>query len=69
MKKATLILSVAGLAFASCKKDYKCTCTYNGTSQKGSVSTTLHDTKSGAKTTCDSYNDSDPAIAGVCVIE
>ena len=69
MKKTLLITALAGLAFASCKKDYTCTCTYTGTHQQGSVSTTLHDTKSGATTTCESFNDPDPTIAGVCVIK
>ena len=69
MKMTLLAIAVAGLTFASCKKDYTCTCTYNGTMQKGEVSTTIKDTKKGAKETCDSYSDPDPAIAGVCVIE
>lgn len=37
MKKILLVAAVAGLAFASCKKDYTCECTT--TSTAGGVST------------------------------
>jgi hypothetical protein len=69
MKKGLFIAAIASLLFASCKKNYTCTCTYTGTSQQGSISTTLHDTKSGAKATCDSYSDPDPAFKADCVIK
>lgn len=49
MKKLALIAVVAGFAFASCKKDYTCTCTADGYS----ASTTFHSTKKDAKTACD----------------
>jgi len=69
MKKSLLIAAVAGLAFASCKKDYTCTCVSNGTVQTGSYTVTIHATKGNAKTQCTSYNESDPKYATTCTIQ
>ena len=56
MKKLTQIALVAIIAvlFASCKKDYTCTCTYvYPGSAAETTSVTIHNTKSKAKTACD----------------
>lgn len=39
MKKTLLIVAVAGLALASCKKERTCTCTTTTTSPNGTVTT------------------------------
>ncbi|MCB0705832.1 MAG: hypothetical protein KDC34_11005 [Saprospiraceae bacterium] len=56
MKKARLftLLALAALSFASCSKEYTCTCTIDD--QYGGViteSTTITGTKSEAKSECD----------------
>lgn len=43
MKKTLLIVAVAGLAFASCKKDKTCECTQTTTFSSGSTSITTTD--------------------------
>ena len=49
MKKTVLIAAGALLLFASCKKDYTCVCSVNGTEVS---STTITDTKSKAEDQC-----------------
>ena len=61
MKKTLLIASIAGLAFASCKKDRTCSCVSSST-LAGSVSTTkvytYHKVSStDAKELCVSFTD------------
>jgi len=66
MKKSLLIAAVAGLAFASCKKDYTCKCI--DTSDNSTISTTtIHATKGDAKTTC--TNLSVPLLDVQCSIQ
>lgn len=60
MKKILLIAAVAGLAMASCKKDYTCECTSTDTAP-GSTTTTSKKTikeatKRQAKANCFSYS-------------
>ena len=52
MKKSLLIIAVAGLAMASCKKDYKCTCTSTSGGVSASATTTIHETKKKATDAC-----------------
>lgn len=61
MKKSTLILGAAivALSFTSCKKEYTCECTVNGTVFG---STTITETKSNAETAC---NAGDSEIMGI----
>ncbi len=64
MKKVFLFAAViTAFSFASCKKDYTCTCTTTAASGVPGVttSTTIHDTKSKATTTC---NNATTASAG-----
>jgi len=51
MKKITLMLAAGMLLFASCKKDWTCTCTANGVS--GTAATYTDTKKSDAKASCD----------------
>jgi hypothetical protein len=65
----TLLLSAfafAVLSFASCKKDYTCTCTVTsgGSTTKGS--TTIHDSKKDAEEACDA-GDASYTSAGVTI--
>ena len=53
MKKVLLIAAVAGLSFASCKKDYTCECTISGNGVSGSTTATIKDTKKKAKDACE----------------
>lgn len=62
MKKILLIAAVAGLAFASCKKERKCECTQTTTSSGGTVTVYPTETvtfkkikKGEAKDMCASY--------------
>lgn len=43
MKKTLLIVAIAGLAMASCKKDRTCTCTETWTPTSGSATTTTEE--------------------------
>ncbi len=55
MKKVFLFAAViTAFSFASCKKDYTCTCTSTAASGAAGIttSTTIHDTKSKATTAC-----------------
>lgn len=68
MKKITSIAAVAlfcALAFTSCEKDYKCTCTVtsNGQSYTG-TSSSFKAKKGEAKDTCNE-GDSEMTVAGV----
>lgn len=54
MKKLLLLVAVvAAMSTTSCKKDYTCTCTYSVFGITSSASTTIHDTKKKAKSTCE----------------
>ena len=53
MKKTLLIAAIAGLAFASCKKDYSCECSSAGVVI---ATSTIKNTKSKAKTSCEALN-------------
>lgn len=44
MKKTLLIVAIAGLAMASCKKDRTCTCTYTSTPSSGPATTWTSET-------------------------
>jgi hypothetical protein len=64
MKKTLLIAAIAGLAFASCKKDYTCKCTVTTYTNSISVVTTASTStgkmkKKDAETKC---NESDTFI-------
>lgn len=83
MKKLTILLALAiSVSFASCKKDYTCDCTYKVTysysgvtsSEEGSISKSIKDTKKKAQSECDDYEsalksqyDASAAISGATV--
>ena len=53
MKKVLLFAAVlSAFSFASCKKDYTCTCSYSVGGTTVSGSTTIHNTKKKAKDAC-----------------
>jgi hypothetical protein len=57
MKKVLLVAFGASLlGLTACKKDYTCTCTYNGNGMSGSISTTINATKKDAKEACEADN-------------
>jgi hypothetical protein len=56
MKKAILSLIVVAALSTSCKKDYNCVCTLNGTTS--STSTTVNGTKSSAQASCNALQTS-----------
>ena len=60
MKKSLFVVAavIASLSFSSCAKDYTCTCTTTISGSSTSVSTTVHGTKSKAKTACEAGNSS-----------
>jgi hypothetical protein len=62
MKKVLLIAFVAGLAMASCKKDYTCNCTVDGNAMPAGKITAK---KKDAQASCDqiqaTYKIGDPA--------
>jgi hypothetical protein len=64
MKKITL-LAIIGFSFslASCKKDYTCTCTYQGTSYTYEMKDVK---KKDAKTTCNSLGTQWISAGGSC---
>lgn len=69
MKKLITIALVAlagSILFASCKKDYKCTCTWNvgGTSQSSTVELKKM-SKKDAKAACEGNTSQYAAFAGV----
>ncbi len=52
MKKITLLaIAFVAVSFASCKKDYTCSCTTAGATTPY-YTTTIHNTKSAATTAC-----------------
>ena len=61
MKKVILLAFVAATALTSCKKDWTCECTDNGTSL-GTV-TIENKTKATAKTACEGNNVTYQAVA------
>jgi len=71
MKKVILFASVAALAlsFASCKKDYTCTCTATAGGISSSASTTLNATKKDAKDACESGSSTQGSVTVKCEIE
>ena len=58
MKKSLFLAAVASLFFASCKKDYTCTCTTTSAGVSATASTTIKDTKKNAKDACEAGNTS-----------
>jgi hypothetical protein len=71
MKKIAVLAIFAGaMSFASCKKNYTCTCT---TTEPGypniTSSTTIKDTKSKAKTTCSNESATVGSVATTCAIQ
>lgn len=57
MKKLALVaFGVSLFAMTSCKKDYTCTCKFNGGGFSGEVSTTINNTKKKAKEACEKDN-------------
>ena len=58
MKKITLFaVALLAISFASCKKDYTCSCVTTSSSSSGTATststTTIHATKSNAQKSCD----------------
>jgi hypothetical protein len=74
MKKVFLFAAViSAFSFASCKKDYTCTCTTSYAGLTASTSTTIHDTKSKASSAC-TAEETSSSVGGVsatttCVIK
>jgi hypothetical protein len=69
MKKSFLILAVAGLAMASCKKNYTCTCTDTDTTNPGAPYVMKGKAKkSDAKNTCDNLQTTYTIIGYNCVL-
>jgi hypothetical protein len=72
MKKTLLIAAIAGLAFASCKKDYTCKCTVTSTTILGTTTTTTSGAtgkmkKKDAEAKCNE-GDSNTDVLGVKVV-
>lgn len=72
MKKTLLIAAIAGLAFASCKKEYSCKCTVTTTTAGITTTTTATGktekmSKKDAKAKCDE-GDSSTDLLGVKVV-
>jgi hypothetical protein len=67
MKKSALSLAVlCALAMSSCKKDWTCTCSLNGTAY-GSYTIT-NETKSDATTSCNSHNTTVGTTSVTCTL-
>lgn len=66
MKKVASIAAIAlfAIGFTSCKKDYTCVCSINGTEVSR---TTINDTKSNAKSACEQTT-SAGGVTASCVI-
>ena len=68
--KKTILITVLTLAFASCKKDYVCTCTATvnmyGQTSSASQSTTIHTTKNQAEATCNGYKSTSSYVTTTC---
>lgn len=69
MKKIAIVAAVAilgAVVLPSCKKDYKCTCTYTQSGASQSLSVDLKNvTKKDAKAACEGYNSVYAAYAGI----
>jgi hypothetical protein len=69
MKKIILLASITGLCFASCKKDYTCTCTVpaSGSQPEARYTYELKEIKkSSAKSACKIANDNWSLAGGSC---
>ena len=67
MKKVLLLVAVlSAMSFASCKKDYTCTCTFPNGGGSGSV--TIHDTKKKATSTCNGDVTTINGVSSTCSI-
>jgi hypothetical protein len=69
MKKAVFIVALSGLFFASCKKDYTCTCTVTTNATGTNVTTTASGTtgkmkKDDAEAKCNE-GDSSTSVGGI----
>jgi len=72
MKKMLLVAAVAGLALASCKKDYTCECTTKDTSNgtvMGTSSVTIKDTKKKAEDACNGKKATAGTLTTECAIK
>ncbi len=71
MKKGIILIAAIAVAgiFSSCKKDYTCTCSTTSGSYTVSASTTLHDTKSNAKTACEKGTSTYSGVTVTCEIK
>ena len=72
MKKTLLIAAVAGLAFASCKKDYTCECTTSDSadpSYKITSSTTYKAKKKDAEASCNGLKTTVGTISTACSLK
>ncbi len=67
MKKVFLTIAVAGLAMASCKKDYTCECTTTVLGFSSSATTIVNGTKKDAKAACE--NGTNASTYTTCVIK
>jgi len=69
MKKIVIVAVVAlfgAIVLPSCKKDYKCTCTYTLGGAAQSTSYEMKNvTKKDAKAACEAYNSTLAAYAGI----
>ncbi len=69
MKKIVIVAAVAlfgAIVLPSCKKDYKCTCTYTVGGASQSTSYDLKNvTKKDAKAACEGYNATLAAYTGI----
>lgn len=63
MKKILLLGSLGLIVFASCKKDYTCTCKANGVSYS---TTTINDTKKNAESKCNE-GDANVTVSGITI--
>lgn len=65
MKKITLLaIAAVAISFASCKKDYTCTCTSTG-STTASVTKLIGVSKKAAQANCVSYTETSSGSTGV----
>jgi hypothetical protein len=60
MKSTYLFITILVFVFASCKKDYTCTCIIGG--DVNHSTTSINDTKSNATKTCDEKDNEQEAI-------
>lgn len=69
MKKTLLIVAIAGLAMASCKKDYTCTCTTKDSTDPSFSSTatfSFHAKKKDAQASCDALKTTVGTLSTAC---